>query len=57
MGCSDTDPHIPLERVEATTEILEGLGADVTERISPGMGHTINTEEVELVGEMIDGLV
>ncbi|MFB6227437.1 MAG: alpha/beta hydrolase [Halobacteriales archaeon] len=57
VGCSDADPHIPLERVEATSAILEGLGADVTERIYPGMGHTINAEEVERVGEMIDGLV
>lgn len=56
VGCSDTDPHIPIERVEATSEILDGLGADVTERIYPGMAHTINAEEVELAGEMIEGL-
>jgi len=56
VGCSDTDPHIPLERVEATSEILEGLGADVTERIYSEMAHTINAEEVELVGEMIGDL-
>ena len=57
VGCSDEDPHIPLERVEATTGILESLGADVTERIYPGMGHTINPDEVTLVGEMIADLV
>jgi phospholipase/carboxylesterase len=57
VGCSDTDPHIPIERVEVTSEVLEGLGADVTERIYPGMGHTINAEEVEHVGEMIGNLV
>jgi phospholipase/carboxylesterase len=57
VGCSDTDPHIPLERVEATSAILGGLCADVTERIYPGMGHTINADEVERVGEMIDALV
>jgi len=57
VGCSDTDPHIPLERVETTSEILEALGADVTERIYPGMAHTTNAEEVELVGEMIHDLV
>lgn len=56
LGCSDTDPHIPLERVEATSQILEGLRADVTERIYPGMAHTINAEEVRRVGEMIDDL-
>ncbi len=57
VGCSDTDPHIPLERVEATSAILEGLGADLTERIYPGMGHTVNTDEVKHIGEMIDALV
>jgi phospholipase/carboxylesterase len=56
VGCSDTDPHIPLERVEATSGILEDLGAEVTERIYPGMAHTINAEEVEHVGEMIADL-
>ena len=56
VGCSDADPHSPLERVEATSAILADLGADVTEQIYPGMAHTINAEEVELVGEMIEGL-
>jgi phospholipase/carboxylesterase len=56
VGCSDVDPHIPIERVEATSAILEHLGADVTERIYPGMGHTINAEEVERVGDIIEGL-
>jgi phospholipase/carboxylesterase len=57
VGCSDVDPHIPVERVEATTAVLEDLGADVTERIYPGMAHTINEEEVEFVAEMIGDLV
>jgi phospholipase/carboxylesterase len=56
VGCSDADPHIPIERVEATGEILESLGADVTERIYPGMGHTINADEIEHVAAMIDEL-
>jgi len=56
VGCSDADPHVPLERVDATGDVLEELGADVTERIYPGMGHTINAEEVEFVGKMIDDL-
>jgi phospholipase/carboxylesterase len=56
VGCSDSDPHIPRERVEATSAILENLGADVTERIYPGMGHTINAEEVEFVADLVAGL-
>ncbi|MFB6296749.1 MAG: alpha/beta hydrolase [Halobacteriales archaeon] len=54
VGCSDVDPHIPVERVEETTAILEGLGADVTERIYPEMGHTVNEDEVAFVGEMVE---
>jgi len=56
VGCSDVDPHIPVERVEETTAILEDLGADVTERIYPGMGHTVNEEEVAFVGEMLENM-
>lgn len=46
VGCSDTDFHIPLERVHETTAALGGLGAEVSERIYPGMGHTINEDEI-----------
>jgi phospholipase/carboxylesterase len=58
VGCSDVDPHIPVERVSATTEVLERLGADVEERIYEGMGHGVNEDEVDyvsgMVGELLD---
>lgn len=57
IGCSDIDPHIPLERVKQSTAIMKGLGADVTERIFPGMGHTIVEEEMRHIREVVDGLV
>lgn len=47
LGCSDVDPHIPVERVHETAEILGDLDADVTAAIYPGMGHTINPDEIE----------
>lgn len=47
IGCSDTDAHIPLERVKASTRVLNELGAAVTERIYPGIGHTITKDELE----------
>ena len=53
LGCSDIDPHIPLQRVKETTALLQAMGAQVTEKIYPGMGHTINDEEIELAGELI----
>lgn len=47
LGCSDVDGHIPKARVEETADVLEGLGAQVTMRLYPGMGHTINADEIE----------
>lgn len=46
LGCSDVDPHIPQARVEETAAVLEGLGAQVTMRLYPSMGHTINADEI-----------
>ncbi|MFC7018903.1 MULTISPECIES: alpha/beta hydrolase [Haloarcula] len=57
VGCSDVDPHIPLERVQVTTEVFERLGVDVDERIYEGMGHGINEDELEYVAELVVDLV
>lgn len=53
IGCSDADPHIPLARVHDTTRVLQRMGAQVTERIYPGMGHTIIQDEIDHVLEMM----
>jgi phospholipase/carboxylesterase len=50
LGCSDIDPHIPLWRVEETDEVLTRMGAAVTRRIYPGMGHTVNRDELDHIG-------
>ena len=55
LGCSDRDPHIPVERVHETARVLEGLGAVVDERIYPAMGHTVNDEELDAAGEILRG--
>lgn len=49
LGCSDVDAHIPVRRVKETSRILSSLGGDVVERIYPGMGHTINDDEIAQV--------
>ena len=49
LGCSDRDPHIPRERVDETAEVMREMGAEVTERIYPSMGHTVNEDEIEFV--------
>jgi len=53
LGCSDVDFHIPKERVHHTTEVLRRLGGNVTERLYPNMGHTVNQDEIDFVGEMM----
>jgi predicted esterase len=53
LGCSDIDAHIPLERVHETTRVLRSLGAVVDERIYPGMGHTVNDDELEAVRALL----
>ncbi len=55
LGCSDVDPHIPLARVYATENILKDRGAKVHMRIYPGMGHTINHDEIELTNRLLSG--
>ncbi len=53
LGCSDRDPHIPRERVDETAEVLRWMGAEVTERIYPAMGHAVYLDEVECVRALI----
>lgn len=53
LGCSDVDAHIPVERVRESTEVFRRLGASVDERIYPGMGHTINDDELIAVRALL----
>jgi phospholipase/carboxylesterase len=46
IGTSNPDPHVPVERVYATTNILKDMNAAVTEKIYNNMGHTINQDEI-----------
>ena len=57
LGCSDDDPHIPLERVHETADVLRRLGARVDERIYPGLGHTVNQDELSWVADLLGSLV
>jgi predicted esterase len=57
LGCSDVDFHIPLERVQASSVILRGMGADVTERIYPNMGHTINEDELAFAQRLVEQVI
>lgn len=53
LGSSDVDPHVPLERVHETRDVLTALGAEVDTRIYHGMGHTVNEDEVKVVRNLL----
>ena len=53
LGCSDIDPHIPLERVNESAEVFRRMGASVDERIYPRLGHTVNYDEIEAVRALL----
>jgi predicted esterase len=57
LGCSDIDFHIPLERVNESSAVMKTLGGDVTERIYPNMGHTVNADEMAFVRDLMHNLL
>jgi phospholipase/carboxylesterase len=53
IGSSNPDPHVPVERVHATTNILKAMNAIVTEKIYENMGHTIISDEIDLANKLV----
>jgi predicted esterase len=53
LGCSDVDAHVPVERVHESAAVFSHLGAVVDERIYPGMGHTVNRDELDAVRALL----
>lgn len=56
IGCSDVDPHIPLDRVHETAKAFEATGATVDKRIYPGMPHTVNGDELTAMSDILRSL-
>ena len=56
FGCSDVDAHIPAARVRESAEVTARMGAQVTTRIYPGMGHLVNDDEIAHARGMLDAL-
>lgn len=57
LGCSDVDFHVPKERVELSAQVFRAMDGDVTLRLYPGMGHTVNRDEIRFVQEMVARLI
>ncbi|WP_276380232.1 alpha/beta hydrolase [Flavobacterium sp. H4147] len=55
VGTSDPDFHVPVERVNDSEELLKRMGAAVTKKIYPDMGHTISQDEIDIVNALIFG--
>lgn len=53
LGCSDVDPYIPAARVRESADVLRNLGAEVTMRLYPGMGHTVSRDEADEVSQIL----
>jgi phospholipase/carboxylesterase len=57
LGSSDVDAHVPRARVGESREVFERMGASVTERIYPGMGHLVNDDEIEFARGVMDSIL
>lgn len=56
LGCGDRDPHIPVERVEETRDVLAALDGEVSSRIYEGMGHGVVEDELARVRDLVSSL-
>ncbi|WP_460996075.1 alpha/beta hydrolase [Spirosoma harenae] len=55
LGCSDTDPHIPMERVLESERIFQQMGARITTKLYSNFQHTINEDELNIVNLLLAG--
>lgn len=56
FGCSDHDSHVPEARVHESAAHFARLGADVTKRIYPGMGHLVSDDEIAFAQSLLDAI-
>ena len=56
LGCSTADFHIPEERVHESAAVFEQMGAAVTKRLYPNMGHTIIQDEIDEAQQIIQAV-
>lgn len=57
LGCSDGDAHVPQPRVDESAAVFSRMGASVTERIYPGMGHLVNEDEIAFTRALMNDVL
>jgi phospholipase/carboxylesterase len=53
IGGSDVDPWVAHDLLSETATVFEKMGADVDFRTYPGMGHTVNQDEIDRVRALL----
>jgi phospholipase/carboxylesterase len=53
IGTSNPDPHVPVQRVQESTRILQGMHAQVTEKVYTNMGHTVSKDEIDQANKLV----
>lgn len=56
LGCSDVDPYIQKDRVLEAAEVFKRMGAQVTARLFPGMGHMVSSDEIAEIRALIESI-
>jgi predicted esterase len=56
LGSGDPDAHVPVDRVRESAAVFTRMGASVTTRIYPGMGHVVNDDEIARAQAILDGV-
>jgi predicted esterase len=56
FGCSNVDPHIPEDRVNETADMCGRMGAKVTKKIYPGIGHLVIDDEIAHARALLDSI-
>src|SRR5260370_34099805 len=56
LGCSDVDPHIRKDRVGEAGDVYKRMGAELDVRLYPGMGHTVNQDEIDAVRKSVEAI-
>lgn len=54
MGVAPDDAHIPLSRFQESAEHLRSRGAVVDDRVYPGLGHSVNGDELNAVRALLE---